>query len=331
MDIQSDMPDSIWLEGPNYPGFWQKIFYPNFVYCSYCSKIGHAWEQCNKRKTVAADKQQENSTLNADMPQTRKNPRVPTWQMQRRARQEKTAYIPKIADASTSGAKDSQGIEILTAPPEKEKEIEAQPAETISNPTQSMAIQQGKQPAVHQQEQSHIETHNAFAALNILGEEDEIIPHIPLRRASTSPSRRIASQPVNEETTQSPVIVTNIEQGLEFVPSNQNQNLDIVLVSEQQNFAANTINPGASISEPQYVNPNLHDGIFIVPPSPLMITNGDITDEEEEENPEYASYGSETEIRGRRLKTYAPTAMITRSRSQGHKPNSKPCFKCCKP
>ncbi|KAF5207465.1 hypothetical protein FRX31_002949 [Thalictrum thalictroides] len=148
MDIQSDMLDSIWLEGPNYLGFWQKIFYPNFVYCSYCSKIGHAWKQCNKRKAVTADKQKENSTLNADMPQTRRNPRVPTWQMQRRVRQEKNVYVLKNTVASTSGAKDSQGNEILTAPPEKD--IESQPAETTPTLTPTMTIQQGKQPAVHQ-------------------------------------------------------------------------------------------------------------------------------------------------------------------------------------
>ncbi|KAF5203625.1 hypothetical protein FRX31_006790 [Thalictrum thalictroides] len=149
--------------------------------------------------------------------------------MQRRARQEKTVYVPKNTEASTSGAKNSQGTEILTAPPGKD--IEPQPAETTPTPTPTMTIQQGKQPAVHQQDQSHIETHNAFAALNILEEEDDIIPHIPLRRASTSPNRRLAPQPVNEETTQCPVLeATDIEQGLDADSTSQNQNLDIVLV-----------------------------------------------------------------------------------------------------
>ncbi|KAF5180619.1 hypothetical protein FRX31_029794 [Thalictrum thalictroides] len=57
MDITGDMPDSIWIEGQsNLPGLWLSIHYPNFLYCSSCSMIGHSWEYCKKRKGVSSPK-----------------------------------------------------------------------------------------------------------------------------------------------------------------------------------------------------------------------------------------------------------------------------------
>ncbi|KAF5183743.1 hypothetical protein FRX31_026670 [Thalictrum thalictroides] len=57
MDITGDMPDSIWIEGQsNLLGRWLSIHYPNFLYCSSCSMIGHSWEYCKKRKGVSSSK-----------------------------------------------------------------------------------------------------------------------------------------------------------------------------------------------------------------------------------------------------------------------------------
>ncbi|KAF5202352.1 hypothetical protein FRX31_008061 [Thalictrum thalictroides] len=49
MDVQEVMQDKIWLESPIYGGFWQPLFYPNFLYCSHCSTIGHSNEHCRKK------------------------------------------------------------------------------------------------------------------------------------------------------------------------------------------------------------------------------------------------------------------------------------------
>ncbi|KAF5186005.1 hypothetical protein FRX31_024408 [Thalictrum thalictroides] len=50
MNLQEEMPYSIWIEGANFSGFWQQITYPNFLYCSSCAKIGHSWENCRHRR-----------------------------------------------------------------------------------------------------------------------------------------------------------------------------------------------------------------------------------------------------------------------------------------
>ncbi|KAF5187778.1 hypothetical protein FRX31_022635 [Thalictrum thalictroides] len=56
MNVDGDMHEAVWIEGHNYTGFWQPLFYPNFLYCSHCSKLGHSFENCRKRKTNIVDK-----------------------------------------------------------------------------------------------------------------------------------------------------------------------------------------------------------------------------------------------------------------------------------
>ncbi|KAF5203417.1 hypothetical protein FRX31_006997 [Thalictrum thalictroides] len=53
MNVDGDLHEAVWIEGHNYTNFWQPLFYPNFLYCS---KLGHSFENCRKRKTNYADK-----------------------------------------------------------------------------------------------------------------------------------------------------------------------------------------------------------------------------------------------------------------------------------
>ncbi|KAF5208160.1 hypothetical protein FRX31_002252 [Thalictrum thalictroides] len=56
MNVDGDLHEAVWIEGHNYAGLWQPLFYPNFLYCSHCSKIGHSFENCRKRKANNVDK-----------------------------------------------------------------------------------------------------------------------------------------------------------------------------------------------------------------------------------------------------------------------------------
>ncbi|KAF5199697.1 hypothetical protein FRX31_010716, partial [Thalictrum thalictroides] len=161
-----------------------------------------------------------------------------------------------------------------------------------------------------------VATHNAFAALNL--SEDEIIPHIPLKRASAFPSTRQSPLPAEQ----------THNQGCRHPDSQDLQSLDMEIIPVQNPAEENIPSETTYMPDPQGSNPNLHDGIFIVPPRPLMITNGeDLSEGEDQPVVEITNYGSDSEVRGRKYKTYAPQLMVTRSRSQGHKPSSKHCVK----
>ncbi|KAF5206264.1 hypothetical protein FRX31_004152 [Thalictrum thalictroides] len=316
MDIQNDMPDSIWIEGPNYTGFWQKILYPNFVYCSHCSKIGHAWEQCFKRKENH-NKQKEKDALIDKQPREQQNTRkTTTWHQPRRRQQ----YVPRNTDAAgPSGTKDSQGCVIHDT------------TQTVSN-----RVEEDNSPVMdmdneaEEQSRHGVPMQNAFAALNILDDVDEIIPHIPLRRTTATCLDNAASGPHNATRDQAHEAHREDTDDMADLRSNEvSTQLAIVVASERPQLA-NPNSVSSPILDPISSNPNLQDDIFIVPSSPLMLTNGNPEDEYEETVPETASYGSDTEVRGRKsFKTYAPALMMTRSRSQGHQAGSKNCFKCC--
>ncbi|KAF5187950.1 hypothetical protein FRX31_022463, partial [Thalictrum thalictroides] len=49
MDLQYDLPDSFWLEGHGYEGYWQPLYFPGFLFCGFCSKTGHSLEFCRKK------------------------------------------------------------------------------------------------------------------------------------------------------------------------------------------------------------------------------------------------------------------------------------------
>ncbi|KAF5179139.1 hypothetical protein FRX31_031274, partial [Thalictrum thalictroides] len=304
MDIQNELPESIWIEGPNYTGFWQKIFYPNFVYCSHCSKIGHAWEQCFKKKENQ-NKQKGKDAPTDKQPQGQPTTRkITTWQQLRRRQQ----YVPRNSDvAGPSGAKDSQGCVIQdTTQTVSNREEEERPPD----------IDIGKE--AEEPSKQGVTMQNAFAALNILDEEDEIIPHIPLIRAQESRLDNVASGPLVVPLEQIDAQMEGTEAAEDIGPKSNEDctQLAIVVASEHPNLASPN-RASSPILDPISSNPNLHDGIFIVPSSPLMITNGDHEEDNEEIVPETASYGSDTEVRGRKsFKTYAPALMMTRSRSQ---------------
>ncbi|KAF5179438.1 hypothetical protein FRX31_030975, partial [Thalictrum thalictroides] len=112
INIHEDLPTSIWLEGPSYPGFWQPIFYPNFLYCSHCYKIGHSLDNCFKKngRPVEKGKQKEG---NQSALGTEKNPtRLGQWQTQRPKQVYKqVADYNNVNMAGTSGSKNSHGQE----------------------------------------------------------------------------------------------------------------------------------------------------------------------------------------------------------------------------
>ncbi|KAF5179846.1 hypothetical protein FRX31_030570 [Thalictrum thalictroides] len=56
MNIDEELQEAVWIEGHNYNGFWQPLFYPNFLYCSHCSKIGHSFKNCRKRRAMDKNK-----------------------------------------------------------------------------------------------------------------------------------------------------------------------------------------------------------------------------------------------------------------------------------
>ncbi|KAF5194193.1 hypothetical protein FRX31_016222 [Thalictrum thalictroides] len=113
MKIQEDMPDSIWLEGPNLPGFWQEIHYPNFLYCSSCAMIGHSWDFCRKRNKVADIPKEHFNTKGAQQlkkTDTQNN----SWKQAKIKQFYKPTgrMVGQIMEGETSGAKDSNGNEI---------------------------------------------------------------------------------------------------------------------------------------------------------------------------------------------------------------------------
>ncbi|KAF5204759.1 hypothetical protein FRX31_005655 [Thalictrum thalictroides] len=293
------MLESIWIEGPNYAGFWQKIFYPNFVYCSHCSKFGHAWEQCFKRKENQ-NKQKGKDAPTYKQPHVQQNTRmIPTWHQPRRRQQ----YVPRNTDvAGPSGTKDSQGCVIHDT------------TQTVSN-----RVEEDKSPTMDMDKEAEepsrqgVPMQNAFAALNILEDEDEIIPHIPLRRTQAAKLDKATSGPHIAPMEQAHETHREVTEALaDLSPNEDSIQLAIVVASEQPQLA-NPNRVSSPILDPISSNPNLHDGIFIVSSSPLMLTNGDSEDDYEETVPETASYGSDTEVRGRKsFKTYAPALMMIR-------------------
>ncbi|KAF5187317.1 hypothetical protein FRX31_023096, partial [Thalictrum thalictroides] len=110
MTVQEDMPDSIWLESPSFPGFLQALHYPNFLYCSSCAMIGHSWEYCRKRKKNSTVAPKEPSATKEGQPKTASEPNHNTsW------RQPKIKHyrpIGRLVEGEVSGAKDTNGNEI---------------------------------------------------------------------------------------------------------------------------------------------------------------------------------------------------------------------------
>ncbi|KAF5190061.1 hypothetical protein FRX31_020359 [Thalictrum thalictroides] len=111
MTVQEDMLDSIWLECPSFPGFWQSLHYPNFLYCSSCAMIGHSWEYCRKRK--------KNSTVAPKVPSATKEGQAkttsePNHNTSWRQPKIKHFYRPtgRLVEGEVSGAKDTNGNEI---------------------------------------------------------------------------------------------------------------------------------------------------------------------------------------------------------------------------
>ncbi|KAF5186453.1 hypothetical protein FRX31_023960 [Thalictrum thalictroides] len=257
-----------------------------------------------------------------DKPQAPKIRKETNWQTHRRYRHEKAIYVPKSTVAGPSGSKNSQGQEIENPIPF------GKGPDAVHNITPVNASD------IPQREKQPVATYNAFEALNL--HEDEIIPHIPLRKASASIPIPIQSQPVSpvpaeKAPTQSPMHPeTQVFQGPAIQSSDEYTapSLEIVTVQDQTHSDDNIPTKNLYAPDLQASNPNLHDGIFIIPPRPLMITNGEeLSEGEEEPVVEVSNYGSDSEVRGRRYRTYAPQLMVTRSRSQGHQPSSKHCVK----
>ncbi|KAF5194954.1 hypothetical protein FRX31_015459, partial [Thalictrum thalictroides] len=203
----------------------------------------------------------------------------------------------KAIVAGPSGTKNSQGQEIEDlALSRKSPEHQQTPAINITPVPATDGAHMEQQP---------VATHNAFAALNL--PEDEIIPHIPLKRASASSPRRQSPLPTENTHTQS----------YRHPDSQDLHGPDMEIITFQNTAGVDFPSETNFMPDPQGSNPNLHDGIFIVPPRPLMITNGeDLSEGEDESVVEVTNYGSDTEVRGRKYKTYAPQPMVTRSRSQ---------------
>ncbi|KAF5176121.1 hypothetical protein FRX31_034292 [Thalictrum thalictroides] len=111
MTVQEDMPDSIWLECPSFPGFWQSLHYPNFLYCSSCAMIGHSWEFCRKRKKNSTAAPKEPSTTKEGQAKTASEPNHNTSWRQPKI---KHFYRPtgRLVEGEVSGAKDTNGNEI---------------------------------------------------------------------------------------------------------------------------------------------------------------------------------------------------------------------------
>ncbi|KAF5208028.1 hypothetical protein FRX31_002386 [Thalictrum thalictroides] len=107
------MPDSIWLESPSFPGFWQSLHYPNFLYCSSCAMIGHSWEYCRKRKKNSTVAPTEPSATKEGQPKTASEPNHNTSWTQPKI---KHFYRPtgRLVEGEVSGAKDTNGNEIDT-------------------------------------------------------------------------------------------------------------------------------------------------------------------------------------------------------------------------
>lgn len=111
MEVTEPLPEKIWIEKPRGEGFWQKLQYPGFKYCAYCSMIGHV-EAC-RRRIYYSNRRRGNDK------QPKTNEREGKEKQQNTSSSKNTQVYKPVAGKEihkghigTSGAKNSKGEEL---------------------------------------------------------------------------------------------------------------------------------------------------------------------------------------------------------------------------
>ncbi|KAF5207311.1 zinc ion binding / nucleic acid binding protein [Thalictrum thalictroides] len=314
MNLQEDMPDSIWLEGPNFPGFWQEIQYPNFLYCSSCAMIGHSWEFCRKRNKVIGPKEHLNTK---GVQQSKKTDIQTTSWRQAKIKQfyrPTGRMVEQFQEGETSGAKDSNGNEIQTAPADL-------PTQTIQQvkPASSSQLNHESAPV-----QAGVTSENLFSILEDL-EED--ISHIDSYTENPNSAFKDQHHTKDNAPFLEPGISRLEEQYTTCIEEEAKKDGAVIIPALAQLYPPEPSDQFQGIAE------HLQYELSTVK-SPLLLTNDDTEPEKENDidgNQALVTYGSDTEVMCKSKKSYPPlTMLITRSKTQGSTSSSKKGYQCCK-
>ncbi|KAF5177172.1 hypothetical protein FRX31_033241, partial [Thalictrum thalictroides] len=346
MNIHEEMPNSIWLEGPNYPGFWQPIYYPNFLYCSHCYKMGHSLQNCNKKNP-----QQEKQAPGGQGIGQNGKQQQGAWQTQKTKRVYKQVANHNSHEAGTSRAKDAQGQEVgdtqgLTAETTNTFSV----LNDINEDNESAEMVDNNERTDNTTAQLQAVTIDTIAEnlVSKVSTEATVTPVMDTYVVTTEPAPAANVEEVprqtNEEgnhttisgrdTTPSPTQVINLEHP--GYRSLQNRSIGSDIAEEFINSEVLTIDE--EIQDHAQITPLAIEGPLMVQEQGqvFFLTDGNKTEEDlsEEENEvhneELEGHCSDSELLTRKSKTIPPSHMCTRSKTNPYGSTKKKRYQCCR-
>ncbi|KAF5198371.1 hypothetical protein FRX31_012042 [Thalictrum thalictroides] len=359
MNIHEEMPASLWIEGPNFPGFWQPIYYPNFLYCSHCYKIGHSLQNCHKKNPQLAG----TGVSPAGQPHTQEGKQLQkqgTWQTQRSKKVYRQVTNSNVLEAGPSGAKNSQGQEVNETQivqkgtsntfsvlnsiddnniEKEEGEVEAQDGEAGNN---NMANTENSSPTTVQagtatveildnledtQEKLNDNMQDSQEVLDGNLEEDLVTKDHAANNDEKAPDLDFTQViDVNNAILGSSQNTGRTKGIAEEFISSEILNLEKEVLQQHSLAIPLAIEAPPDPTQLQY--------------QPFLITNGDQSEEEQSE-PEEGSCGegdnhlaaledhnSDSELLSRKKKKMPPSKMCTRSQTNPHGSTKKPVCQC---
>ncbi|KAF5203794.1 hypothetical protein FRX31_006619, partial [Thalictrum thalictroides] len=329
VNIHEDLPTSIWLEGLNYPGFWQPIYYPNFLYCSHCYKIGHSLANCYKKNGKPVDKGKQLENAQPNRPITLDKPGQGHWQTQR-AKKVYRQVADHNNDAGTSGAKNLQGQEVdlnhekvlatnsfAALNLEDEEEIPIQGSDTVNNegPTKEMTVDETKG-----KDSMHIEAQGITKFVDEIFLEAQSLPlQEPGREVLAGLDKEAA---LNSVATLKPIMEEHPADCTDQVDENTN---------EEQQVEHVQVTPLAMVPRDQNIQ-NLEPG-DTTQQDPFLLTNGEeeySADEDEDllTTTEIITCSSDSEVQTKKKK-HVTFSMCTRSKTNPNGSSKKSSCRCC--
>ncbi|KAF5193721.1 hypothetical protein FRX31_016692, partial [Thalictrum thalictroides] len=312
------MPDVIWIEGQNFSGFWQAFSYPNFLYCSHCSKIGHSFEFCHKRRSPPKDNEPQDGGLTNPV-----HPKKPAAQVHSRPlQQQKTWQAPKGKKVyrpvafhqngeGTSGTKDSSGREIQTPAIHPDNHVSSPELDHVSEPANNKEV---SNPPELEHVSEPVTTSNSFAALEAYddhpsssGQEQIITP------AAFSPVSDFfrAEEPPHARYENTDKLVQKGSTCEGVVSPVNSPDSPAQEVSPPAHLPALAQVPHSQVMDMQL---HMHDNVFLFPPDPPLLTYRGPDDEEEESYDNQhivVTYGSDSEVIVKAKKAVPPLSILT--------------------
>ncbi|KAF5190176.1 hypothetical protein FRX31_020237 [Thalictrum thalictroides] len=359
MNIHEDMPASLWIEGPNFPGFWQPIYYPNFLYCSHCYKIGHSLQNCHKKNPHLAD----TGVSPAGQPHTQEGKHMQkqgTWQTQRSKKVYRQVTNSNALEAGPSGAKNSQGQEVNETQivqkgtsntfsvlnsiddnniEKEDGEVAAQEGETGNN---SMASTENPSPITVQagrvtvgileasledtQEKLNDNMQDSQEGLEDNLEEDLVTKDPAVNSDVKVPDLDTQVIDVNNAIYMRPQNTGRINGIAEEFISSEILNLEKEVLQHHSQVIPLAIEAPSDSTQIQY--------------QPFLITNGDQSEEEQSETEEGSyeegdnhlealeDHSSDSELLFKKKRQLPPSHMCTRSQTNPHGSTKKPGCQC---